>query len=293
MAIAAAAGAFASATQDISIDTWRIEVADAATPMSLLSAVSQFGYRVAAFIGGAGALFLADALPVEPGLWDWRADHAAGDAGRACGTRTAGRPNGRNEKGARKPRLASSESVGGACRYSAAWAWAAIVLVTFMASAVATDPPPDAKAFTQTFGPIIVIATVIFPCALAAAIAHVPAGRTILDRIRYPDGVTSSTDRLYEAIVEPFVELMSRLKWAAVLVLAVILSYRLTDAVWGPFAFPFYLYRTAIHQNRGCLCFEDLRRGDADRRCLDRSLGDDPDRPHACHADWRRRCGSH
>jgi PAT family beta-lactamase induction signal transducer AmpG len=123
----------------------------------------------------------------------------------------------------------------------AAWAWAAITLVSFMASAVASDPPPDAKAFTQTFGPIIVIATVIFPCALAAAIAHLPAGRTFLDRLQYPGRVTASTDRLYEAIVEPFVELMNRLKWAAVLVLAVILSYRLTDAVWGPFAFPFYL----------------------------------------------------
>jgi PAT family beta-lactamase induction signal transducer AmpG len=59
--------------------------------------------------------------------------------------------------------------------------------------------------------------------------------------LQYPGRVTASTDRLYEAIVEPFVELMNRLKWAAVLVLAVILSYRLTDAVWGPFAFPFYL----------------------------------------------------
>ena len=56
MAIAAAVGAFASATQDMSIDTWRIEVADEAAPVDLLSAMYQFGYRIAAFLGGAGSI---------------------------------------------------------------------------------------------------------------------------------------------------------------------------------------------------------------------------------------------
>jgi PAT family beta-lactamase induction signal transducer AmpG len=31
------------------------------------------------------------------------------------------------------------------------------------------------------------------------------------------------------------------LKWAAVLVIALVLSYRITDAIWGSFAYPFYL----------------------------------------------------
>jgi PAT family beta-lactamase induction signal transducer AmpG len=240
MAIAAAAGAFASATQDISIDTWRIEVADAASPIDLLSAVYQFGYRVAAFIGGAGALFLADALP-------WNIVFGIGGLIMllaTIGALAAPEPViDRSRESIKVPASLASAHLRASVVLAvlAAWAWAAITLVSFMASAVASDPPPDAKAFTQTFGPIIVIATVIFPCALAAAIAHLPAGRTFLDRLQYPGRVTASTDRLYEAIVEPFVELMNRLKWAAVLVLAVILSYRLTDAVWGPFAFPFYL----------------------------------------------------
>ena len=53
------AAAFASATQDIAIDAWRIDVADEHTSVDLLSAVSQFGYRIAAICGGALALFMA------------------------------------------------------------------------------------------------------------------------------------------------------------------------------------------------------------------------------------------
>ena len=49
-------GAFASATQDIAVDAWRIDVADERTPVELLSAVYQFGYRTASIVGGAFAL---------------------------------------------------------------------------------------------------------------------------------------------------------------------------------------------------------------------------------------------
>lgn len=62
-AIFAVIGAFASATQDIAVDAWRIDVADQQTPVELLSAVYQFGYRTASIIGGAFALFLAARIP--------------------------------------------------------------------------------------------------------------------------------------------------------------------------------------------------------------------------------------
>src|SRR5437660_11463744 len=56
-------GAFASATQDIAVDAWRIDVADERTPVELLSAVYQFGYRTASIVGGAFALLLAARMP--------------------------------------------------------------------------------------------------------------------------------------------------------------------------------------------------------------------------------------
>ena len=48
-------------------------------------------------------------------------------------------------------------------------------------------------------------------------------------------------DTFYDAILAPLVELMGRLGWGAVIVLGLILTYRITDGVWGPFAFPFYM----------------------------------------------------
>ncbi len=52
-------GAFASATQDVVIDAWRVDVADEVATIDMLSTVYQMGYRIAALVGGALALFLA------------------------------------------------------------------------------------------------------------------------------------------------------------------------------------------------------------------------------------------
>ncbi len=51
--------AFGSATQDIVIDAYRIEVA-AVEEQAALSAAYIFGYRLALLVGGAGALFIAE-----------------------------------------------------------------------------------------------------------------------------------------------------------------------------------------------------------------------------------------
>ena len=53
-------GAFASATQDITIDAWRVDVADDIATLDLLSTVYQLGYRIAALAGGALALIIAE-----------------------------------------------------------------------------------------------------------------------------------------------------------------------------------------------------------------------------------------
>ncbi|HKU92889.1 MAG TPA: MFS transporter, partial [Sphingomicrobium sp.] len=58
-AIFAVIAALASATQDVAVDAWRIDVADEQTPVELLSAIYQFGYRIASIVGGALALVMA------------------------------------------------------------------------------------------------------------------------------------------------------------------------------------------------------------------------------------------
>lgn len=234
MAAAATLAAFASATQDISIDTWRIEAADKAAPLDLLSAVYQFGYRTSSLAGGAGALFLADqmawsdvyliaalvmALAATATLFapEPARDLVAEEKSHAVDARTTP-----------QQRLISLGLV------LSAWAVSIYFIVDFMILAVTSEKPPAAAQFTREMGPWIVAATVIFPCALAAWLSRLSPKASAQPGHR-------SVDRLYGAIVTPFVEIMSRLGLAAILVVFLILTYRITDSIWGPFAFPFYL----------------------------------------------------
>ena len=59
LAVFAVIAGFCSATQDIVIDAWRIEAADA-TRQGAMAAAYQWGYRIANIAAGAAPLFLAD-----------------------------------------------------------------------------------------------------------------------------------------------------------------------------------------------------------------------------------------
>lgn len=61
----AAVAGFFSASQDIVIDAWRIEIASDRAPIDSLSTRYQFGYRSAVIIGSAIALLMADVLAAE------------------------------------------------------------------------------------------------------------------------------------------------------------------------------------------------------------------------------------
>ncbi|GAA0615526.1 MFS transporter [Brevundimonas kwangchunensis] len=235
LAMGAALGAFAFATQDIVIDAWRIEVADETTPIDLLSTIYQLGYRTAALTGGAGALLLASAI-------GWPGVFVVGGLLMGVGilgTLIAPEPEptsrsavARERRGSPRMRLIVLVAT------LTAWAWAAFMLVRFMVTALTTSPAPSAGSFTAAWGPWIVGATVVLPAVLAGLIVwkgSAPAAAT------EATGRSSFADTLYDAILAPLVELMGRLGWGAVIVLGLILTYRITDGVWGPFAFPFYM----------------------------------------------------
>ncbi|MBI1238026.1 MAG: MFS transporter [Alphaproteobacteria bacterium] len=59
MAVLAVIVAFASATQDIAVDAWRIEAAPE-DRQAAMAAAYQLGYRIAILASGAGALYMAD-----------------------------------------------------------------------------------------------------------------------------------------------------------------------------------------------------------------------------------------
>jgi PAT family beta-lactamase induction signal transducer AmpG len=234
--------AFASATQDIVIDAWRVEVADEAAPIEVLSAVYQLGYRLAALAGGALALIVAARIG-WPAVYMWfgvfmllvmAASWFAPD------TRWDQALEGEEE-------LAVAGMSNKVQRMTLAivgvlWGWALLTVIVFMVRSLSAAPAdrPDATAFIKLYGPLIVIATVVVPAIIAA----------ILDGWRRQGRYLASEaesrqrtflDHAYEALVEPLTELVGRLRWAAILVLAIVLTYRLTDSVWGPFALPFYI----------------------------------------------------
>jgi len=245
-------GAFASSTQDIAINAWRIDNADEKATLDILSAVYQMGYRLAALVGGAFGLIIAARIGWPQtyllmgavllaigfvGLFapDEKATKASADAGPdpdLVALRKAGE-------------LAPELRAKALSVVALLWAGAIGVVITFMVMSMTYAPEdrPNPTAFTVTWGPIIIIATVIIPALIAGW----------LDRQRR-DGVNLLTedadptrgggfvmDHLYRALVLPLVEFVGRMGWSLMLILTLVLTYRICDSIWGTFAYPFYL----------------------------------------------------
>ena len=240
----AVVGAFASATQDIAVDAWRIDVADAETSVELLSAIYQLGYRLSVLFGGAFSLVLAARIG-WPGVYVVMAvvmallaiatlgAPEAPAIERAADTPVAGDHAPDPYHGARVAALAV---------VAAAWAAAIVTIGAFMSIVLATpagEKPPSAGDFTKAFGPWIVVATVIVPVLVGVWMNRrgVPRDEVPGERA-FGSGVVA---RGYAALVAPFADLIGRLGWGALIVLGLILTYRICDSIWGPFAYPFYL----------------------------------------------------
>lgn len=170
--------AFASATQDIALDAYRIETA-ALEKQAALAAAYQTGYRLAMIWAGAGVLWIAAAAS------------------------------------------------GGAMGYDArAWtiaylAMAATMLIGF--TTVLLAPEPSAGGGSEV------------RAAEAALAARLRQERGWSDtRARFAAWLTS-------AVAGPFADFVRRYRWHAILLLALIATYRIADVVMGVMANPFYV----------------------------------------------------
>ena len=248
-ALVAVVGAFFSATQDVVIDAWRIDVADETASIDLMSTTYQFGYRIAGLIGGALALIFASRvswptvyfimgcimfIPIIATLL--APDTARSDIGSDGNLMLS-------KAGAVNPLIRGM----GLTVVAAGWTWAMFTIGQFMYvifNTKADDPnKPSAGDFTIHYGPLIIIATVILPATVAALLNYASSNK---DYILQNDVVRKSAaqrfvDHAYSALIMPLAELIHRLRWGALLVMCLILTYRICDSVWGPFAFPFYL----------------------------------------------------
>jgi PAT family beta-lactamase induction signal transducer AmpG len=249
-ALIAVIGAFASATQDVVIDAWRIDVADEKAPVEILSSIYQLGYRIAALIGGALALVLSERVS-WPTVYAIMGGFMALTVVATLLAPDTPRPALERETGL----LRRAGSVAPRTRAIAlaivgiGWAWAIWTVGAFMVRILggeidpATGKAPSAGDFTRTYGPWIVAATVVLP-GIVAAVLNWMAARPdhVLGRDTDDGGASGrAMDHAYSALVLPLSELIRRMGWGVVIVLGLILSYRITDNIWGSFAFPFYL----------------------------------------------------
>ena len=247
-AIFAVIGAFASATQDIAVDAWRIDVADEQTPVELLSAVYQFGYRTASIVGGAFALFLAARIPWGSVYFLMSALVVVVMIVALTAPDTKRPPKDIIEQALEQTgelnaavRLISLVVVG------VCWFWAIATLGTFMASMLAAQAPggkpPSVADFTAKVGPWIIVATVFVPLFVAALVNWLKAHGYAVQKEAHPAGSSGRAimNHIYGALVSPLAELSERLGWGVLIIIGFILTYALCYNIWSSFAFPFYL----------------------------------------------------
>ena len=244
-------GALASATQDIAINAWRIDVADEEATLDILSTVYQMGYRLAALVGGALGLIIAARIGwPQTYLMMGAILLVIGIAGLFAPDSKAGE----NVDGSVDDELLLSLSKKGelqpAVRSRALaavgllWAVAIGTVLTFMYMSLAYAPEdrPNPTDFTVTYGPWIIVATVVIPALIAGWLASQKAkGENVLTEDLPVQAHASPLDHLYRALVMPLVEFVGRMGWSLVLILSLVLTYRICDAIWGTFAYPFYL----------------------------------------------------
>jgi PAT family beta-lactamase induction signal transducer AmpG len=247
-AIFAVIGAFSSATQDIAVDAWRIDVADETTTVELLSAVYQFGYRTASIVGGAFALFLAARIPWGTVYLVMAALVVVIMIVALTAPDTQRPPKNVIEQGLEQSgeisvqvRLAALAIVG------VCWLWAIVSLGRFMAAMLAAQQanttPPSVADFTTHVGPWIIVATVFVPLVIAAGVNWLKAHGRGVQHEAHPrvGGGRAVMNHIYGALVSPLAELSERLRWGVLIIIGFILTYALCYNIWSSFAFPFYL----------------------------------------------------
>ncbi|WP_404829139.1 AmpG family muropeptide MFS transporter [Allosphingosinicella flava] len=247
-ALVAVVGAFASATQDVVIDAWRIDVADEVATVEILSSIYQMGFRIAALVGGALALVLSERIS-WPGVYAVMGGVMALTVIATLLAPDTARPPAElgerelREPGAIDPRVRAA----GLAVVAAGWIWAILTVAFFMVrmlNPIPNDPnPPKASDFTAETGPWIIAATVLLPALVATLFNWLQKkGRHVLTEARPADSAAArGADHAYGALLLPLADLIGRLRWGVVIALGIVLTYRLTDSIWGPFAFPFYL----------------------------------------------------
>jgi PAT family beta-lactamase induction signal transducer AmpG len=172
----ALAVAFASATQDIALDAYRIEAVEV-EKQGAMAATYQAGYRLAMIMAGAGALWIAASVDAGGSGYDFHPWQVAYTA------------------------MAALMGIG-------------IVTTLIIREPVRHIPPETNEREMHAREKL--------------------AGRGL------SDGLLNAIAWFYSAVLSPFLDFIQRYEWQAVLMLALIATYRISDVVMGVMSNPFY-----------------------------------------------------
>jgi len=231
--------AFASATQDIALDAFRIESAGT-EKQGALAAAYQTGYRLAMIWAGAGVLWIAArsesqaAAVYEQGAW--QTAYLAMAASMLVGVATvllSREPLPRDAGVERAERVRSAERF---LREGIHFSWPQALFFAALLLLLAT-------LVRAPMGGVGIGEVLVYAVMLAVAIAgmrsgwgedrpwRVPVARGAAPAVAWVDGV----------VIQPFADFLQRYKWHAGLILALIAVYRISDVVMGIMANPFYV----------------------------------------------------
>lgn len=260
LALAAVIAAFASATQDIAVDAWRIETADDKVSIDSLSTTFQFGYRMAALLGGAGALMLAGRIQWPHTFSVMAALMAVAMLASLWAPEPVSRAETQRDltlslyQNGSLPIIAPQRRNGILLIVLIGWAWSIWKISHFMAQSLSrptglasanlpTANLPTASQFIQDQGPLIVFLTILLPGLLAWWLNHLQGSNGLANFAPKPKRGKAQyvADYLFVSMLTPIQEMIKRIGLPILLIVLIVLFYRLTDSIWGPFAYPFYL----------------------------------------------------
>jgi MFS transporter, PAT family, beta-lactamase induction signal transducer AmpG len=266
--------AFASATQDIALDAFRIESADV-DRQAALAAAYQTGYRLAMIWAGAGVLWIAARAEVATvANYDplaWRTAYLCMAASMLVGIVTVllckepSKSDGTRENSSLARVLISEYSEQGVPLH---FCFATGLIAFLLIAAVLSFPvswflgvqilphwpilmlvaPWNWGIFVSSSGrffpEILFLLNHLIVLVLLSSLSVVIVFWLLKNanrRIKLPTFILPFFVWIQTAFVLPFAEFFERYKWQAVLILALIAVYRISDIVMGVMANPFYV----------------------------------------------------
>lgn len=239
-ALFAVLAAFASASQDIVVDAWRIETAQDGKQLDKITVQYQLGYRLAAIMGGAVALLLADLWKIPgndaagwPTIWMIMSVLMVAVIGATLAAPEpvlAPKPKTITQIDAETQLLRRRAAL----PVAAGWAVSAVALIGFMFYTLA-DPSANAAVFRDAATPWILLLTIGLPLGISYWLAKKPGA------LEGASGSRAFADILFERVLAPLADMVRRYWLWAFPVLALAMTYRIADSIWGSFANPFYV----------------------------------------------------